>query len=657
MNDAYMNALSQFSKKYCDQLFSELPKEVKTPCLQDNTPVKIPEDFPFQQEWALFIFYFTAFLKWQIQQSYDKSPRQPGEKPLFIFVTKKGYWLYRCIFQFLFLVKGAFSTDVFHWCEDFWRYEIEVKSDRFFTKLVDAEEYKNRRIFVFDDIAHTGASFERLAQTALLDGMQAGQYIVLAAAEELLINRPGVYACQQMQFHVLGELSIDEVYLFQTLGIPYVIDLPVLKIGLNNGLPGLDPDQIGFSSGRLEKDRFKALCSQCDLFHWRVVNTDYCINGKKITSCYFWSPEDPIAGKFKNLIQNLVIECSYREVEDGTGNKQFDVTFVPFAIMRSAKQLELMELFLAAYHDTSYCSDISRQFFSKNPNDPRLNTALYRSLVYYFSGYTAVCFSNLLSNFQIQLCFETDHFSEIWNQSFIDSARTIFPNSASCTTIQDVYRLNDTTLSPEYWMLADQPRSPVAGDMDMYLKVYEYFVETDQKGILPCSFENLEVSMAKKCGIPIHDVSFKENLTCALIQLLNQSAISNAILSNDESDYITRGFRPGENCVLLLPFDHPAIFCAIVAFYERCGGDALVYRRNYSYFEKNLLKFILDANFNYYIDWRGTQELLGYFREISELNIQIENRKYIADRLLNDVSNDATIAKELCAFVQSMVLL
>ena len=81
-----------------------------------------------------------------------KEPREAArdttlkKRPLFVFVSKKGYWAYRLI------ERSFYSDGVSPWEDALRGGRVEVKSDRYFTKMVSPEEQlqhlEHRRIYV-----------------------------------------------------------------------------------------------------------------------------------------------------------------------------------------------------------------------------------------------------------------------------------------------------------------------------------------------------------------------------------------------------------------------------------------------------------------------------------------------------------------------------
>ena len=55
-------------------------------------------------------------------------------------ITRKGYWIFQvCVSQ----AQGIFN-------------QVKIYSDRYLTKLMDGEQFKNKKVLVFDDIIVTG---------------------------------------------------------------------------------------------------------------------------------------------------------------------------------------------------------------------------------------------------------------------------------------------------------------------------------------------------------------------------------------------------------------------------------------------------------------------------------------------------------------------
>lgn len=660
----YEKAFNEFSIKWLERVFKgdwDEDKFGRQPeCYNDTLTYG-----------ARFVLLFTRFL----MQVYEEMKEQGDKKPLFVFVTKKGYWLYRCVRELLCLLPDE-ERDA---CTAFWD-SIWVKSDRYFTKAPCVDEFADCQIFIIDDIVHTGANFSRMRDLIENSRLKITKFVAFAVEErrENLIDgieKKEIRYCSDLSSTDLGNVSIEEIMLFHSLGVPYAIDLPSLKV---TGILALAQDDgLAFSSGRLTREEFDLLCSWCAQNGWNKVGASHTLNNQQFENCFFWNPRGAIERKFKNLLQSLIIECSYRDVDMGDGQTAVDVTFIPFAIMRSVKWQELVRLFSAAFKPSPYYDEIASYLLADAEPSEALATALYRSVVFYLSGYAAVCFNEILQDIGLSLAFRMDHMKEHWDDKFLESIRSIFCSEADCedkqnwpitgcTSIYAFYRGNDITPDPKYWVGSDAI-GPQAGKLDVNLEMYKFFVkDPDPLKKSDRSFEDLEIGTAGRMGCSVNDPRFREAFLQGLLRLLNQSSISNTVHYDRTSNVVVRGFRAGENCALLLPFDQPVVFCAISIYYQRwersCSSSEEAeqqYRRNFDYFQKRLLEYISDAGYGFWIDQMEATHLLDYFKNLSNVGRQIKNREYLMDGAQRGGSADSVpipIVKNIIEFSENLEL-
>lgn len=658
MSKSYESAFDRFSKKWMPTVFKDE---------WDNDKFgPQPDDYANLSDIARLVLLFTRFL----MHAYNTVGTKRERRALFVFVTKKGYWLYRCIRQHLYLLPQEKHQD----CYDFWN-AIQVRSDRYFTKSPDVSEFSDYLLFVVDDIVHTGANFQRMKQLVKDSGLTIERYIAFAiedCGENLMEGLGDIWACSRLSPNDLGKVSIEEIILFHSLGVPYAIDLPVLKVA--GGSPAVMAEhERAFFSGRLTKEEFDRLCSQCTQRGWDKVDSSYKINNWSFNSCFFWNISDSLQQKFKNLLHSLIVECSYCEIDLGEGQQVVDVTFIPFAIMRSVKWYELVVLFAAAFGQTPYCNNICSYLRVDNAPSQALATALYRSVVFYLSGYTAANFNGFLRDLGLSLELKVDHMQEHWDQNFMESVQSIFIPAVSreknefpitdCSTILDFYRFDDILSDPAYWD-ADILSAPEKGRQDTDLEMYKFFVKGPDFEKTDYTFEKLEIEIAKRVGKPVNDQQFKENFLQALIGLLNKSAISNIVSYDKISGTVTRGFRSGENCALLLPYAQPEVFCGLFAYYKRCEGLSNAdrnadqqYKHHFDYFKEKLLEYIGDTGYDLWIDRTEAIRLLDYFKGLPNAGRQIKNREYIVEEFEQDGSpHYGSISKNLKEFVENLEL-
>lgn len=658
---SYENAFDQFAAKWLSIVFKGE--------WDDNKFGSRPQDYDELSEGARLVLLFTRFL----MRAYEEAGGDEASCPLFVFVTKKGYWLYRCIYSHLKLLPEG---EEYQPCLDFWE-KIQVRSDRYFTKSPDVSEFAGYQIFIIDDIVHTGANFQRMQQLVQEAGLTIARYIAFAVEDcggVLGDGADDIWACNKLSSNDLGKISIEEIILFHSLGAPYTIDLPMLKIV--DRAPGAAGRSFrAFFSGRLTADEFNTLRRRSERYGWKSFEAPYTLNNQRFETLIFWNLSDTVERKFKNLVHSLIVECNYCTVALEDGRTAVDVTFVPFAILRSLKWQELRILFFAAFEKTDYYTSLLLPSNQHEDNRPKqaLATALYRSLVFYLSGYTAACFNSVLRPMGLLLTLQTEHMEEHWNHAFIANIKGILCQSGllgenespvvTCTTIQDFYRSDDILSDPKYWD-ADILAVPTNRMPDIYLEMYKFFVkgpEFEKKSHY--AFEDLEIEIAGRAGELVSKPEFKMDLLKALTKLLNQSAISNTVFYDPTSDRVIRGFRSGENSALLLPYAQPEIFCAITVYYKRCeclfDGKAVEqqYKKQFDYFKEKLLEYVGNTGYDYWIDLREAEQLMDYFKNIPNAGRQIKNRQYIVEELeQNTLPGRTAMVKNLQDFVENIAL-
>ncbi len=626
---------------------------------------------------ACFSLLFTRYISTTINEDVKYNSIN---RPILTFVSKKGYWLYRVARNGLCFIKDVFSSSTYEECTNFWSELVEVKSDRYFLKSPQINMYSNCNIILIDDISHTGESISEFTNTMWNDGRTI-HCIVFAIHQDALIllsekHIPIYSPNKDLDNDALGELSIRQVALFQALGVPYAIDLPIIKLE-NTHCHETHNIGASFSSGFISFDVFNRIRKECNEKGWKCVDTSFFIApDEEVKSCVFCLNTDPLMPKYKNLFQNLVVECSYRHI-----GEYVDVSLVPFAIMRSINFYELFTLYNIVFKDTDYRDELfifikkyipSKRFYQNKHNIYFFNiliTALYRSLVYFFSLYVSKQFHELLSHYDIFLWIDNSHVSEHWDECFFNSnVIALFSDQSDISykalnsIFEKIYAVNDIELSDEYWT-SKKEIYPLASYENLYFIMHKFFSQPiTHKKTNFCSIERLEATMSKISGKQIDDLSFRNEFTQTILRMLNQSAISNSIYFDRSSGFVLRGFRPGENCNLLLPFNQPTVFCALYEYYSCCINSSTeknnavsIYKKNYDQMTKMLLDYIYDARLNTYLDVNETKHLLDYYRNIDP-EVHIKNKKYIVTNLNEKKSTDAILAKVLQSQVRTFPL-
>ena len=293
-------------------------------------------------------------------------------------------------------------------------------------------------------------------------------------------------------------------------------------------------------------------------------------------------------------------------------NETVSVTFTPFAVLRSVRQDELITWFRIAYGKTEYGQLVESYMIasSTKSDDENLNTALYRSIVFFFSRYISIHFKSFLKrqlDVELDLC--TAEMEDHWPVEFIRSLPGIFGEGFQ-SRLRCLYGQHDITpYAPTY------PEGSCQRSINMYYDIFSYFAFKKMAGPQQqfCSLEELENEMALCSGYTVNDADFKTEFTSALLRLLNQGVISNKVSFDWDTGVVRRGFRAGENNTLLLPFKQKAVFSAIYTYYKRmedensCRGGSgqnahELYFRNYSTFKSRLISFIRASELDSYFD-------------------------------------------------------
>lgn len=609
---------------------------------------------------------FKEFLHWLLEiKEPEDAQRNPdlSEVPLFVFVSKKGYWIYRLIEERL------HNEGDLVWQNRLCAGSIEVKSDRYFTKMVTAEDspqiLSHRRIYVVDDFLIHGQNISRFCRLIRKKLGESRIIPVVFAQWEGFQPEDDTSEFAELCGYIpdtplseIGRLSTWETQQFHQSGIPYVIDLPFLT------LTNAENEQSrAFFSGMLTNEQFQLLCNAQNSL-WRYEDNSYTIADYKVESIFFYFQHDLFQNKFRNLIQNLVVKCQY---DNNAVDGMVLVTFTPFAILRSVHQDELICCFRAAYAGTEYGRLLENYLESGSAKsaDENLNTALYRAVVFFLSRYISINFKNHLQKILgIGLDLQLDELGTHWPTAFINSLpdlfETQFKERLSC-----LYEQND--IMPYVPLLQNRlERQSISMYFDIfaYFAIYKKMAGHEQQF---CSIEELENEMAiyRQCSPDSHE--FKTAFTSALLQLLNQGVISNQILYDKDTGFVRRGFRSGENSTLLLPFNQKAVFSAIYTYYALMGCDSArsqeefqrayrLYFKNYPMFKLYLLKFIKGAELDSYFDLREAEDMLSYFGMISgtTLKQQVENKAYIIQDLKRGESMDSKVSQMLTHYVRKM---
>lgn len=598
-----------------------------------------------------YVKKFTKFLDQLLQSSIENNAQNEGvqnKTPLFVFVSKKGYWIYRLVERCL--------NEKSAWAQALHTGSIEVKSDRYFTKMTSPQEMslmlEDRWIYVVDDFLIRGKNLARFYES--IQNVAHGSQIIPVVFTRWKKFHPTNYETffnggksislgSVASLHEIGRQSIWETQEFFRRGIPYVIDLPFFQAANNSSKD--------FFNVVLTKAQFEQLTDNAGS-NWQYRDTSCWIGNYFAKSGFFYYPNDLFVEKFRYLIHSLVVECVYNETDE----EHVSLTFTPFAILRSIRQDELICRFRIAFSGTEY-EEVVRQCLEDpqiTVDDEKVNTALYRSVVFFFSVYIANNFKKHLFNlFEIPLELDSNALRDHWTEKFIRSLSRILEEDVN-ERFNQLYKKDDITpytpsLNSDWYDRSD----------NLYYNLFAHFSFNRMNGVQGefCSFEELE-NVAAAHSKHTDALSFRLEFTSVILKLLNQGVISNRISYDRDTGFVRRGFRSGENSTLLLPWNQNAVFNAIHTYYyllcedTDSGDDRRVFARYYRYYPQlktRLMKYIEDSELDVYLNVEEAKDILNYFGEIEadKLEQQMENKEYIIDFLKQSSGVDSDVAQIL----------
>lgn len=511
------------------------------------------------------------------------------EKVGFVFLSRKGYWMFRSYRMFSDIWKDEYN-------------DLVIRSDRFICKEVDEGLGTCKKIYVFDDTVSTGMSLYKAYR--ILRRSYQGITIVPVTAYMLgtkdslkseldrLLNNDGSKEylddfIDSLNVHYqatperVGWMSSQLVYMFQQELLPYVIELPFLRFEgaayKNSGvivIPKAVFQEIQASRGT-----------------WTYVDNSYpwmdCLGSVTkevmIHNAFLQYSDGLVEKIWGDNSPRLIVKCCYRELDDN----QIAASFTPFAVMNSMYFDDAWKLFGHLYGGTEYFNSREKAYQNMEDDNKRelekIAISIYRSIVYFFSFYILSAFKRFCRSYVgIEPVFDTN----VMNENSVQCFKKIAEEMGEW--------------SPEVFMdrLRGLPRIDPVPVEDPFPDVSYQYIEDDLQGLL--GQIRLEILKRKRNNqndafLSIESIrSFvrakrkelqtgeqEQMLLRMLLQMLNQSILGNSlwldVLAEGNGAIIHRGFRYGENSdVVLAPNENKYISFAAEKLYEECRWSNLL---------------------------------------------------------------------------------
>lgn len=547
-------------------------------------------------------YYYTEY--------YSVRCTDMTNKPILMPITRKGYWLFRMIYD------RKEELDTNHICDKF-----EIRSDRYMTKVLDWSYLKGRYVLMFDDTLESGRiMFEYyallrkwgvnvmpLAYQYLMKDIEEvdaehnfrtsrWEYFVELTKDMKQLESFNEELCR-LQFkqylkdfnssfkwfpekHFLTEndraiFNINEIKMFEDELIPLIIDLPII---VDNSyrtynryvtMPVETWESMLFREGA----------------EWKFIkNIKEETKGVKINGSFLYAPESVSNRIIKGTIVDCIVKCKYRVVQD-----MIEVVFVPFAVMKSISYQELCDIFCVLFEGTEYyksvLNDIKRDGMGQLETREVLENcmshhfnlyrALYRAVIWYFSNYIGMEFIKDFSELddKIQLDYDWEFMEQNIPSELKNTIWDIKKNGLehiysklSRLSAYNIIEIDKTKFS--------RNEIVVAKCQDIYdymkYKVAKTKIESRQRKKNVISIEELDSIMEYELGICEKEVR-KLNLLKIIALFQEGSCFSNYVDNHKEEGVIYRGFIAGENSIVLMGVTMECIFPYLYAYYMKVG--------------------------------------------------------------------------------------
>lgn len=540
-----------------------------------------------------------------------------NEKPILMPITRKGYWLFRILYDKRNEIDNASVFDNF-----------VVWSDRYASKVIDGKkEFSGKYILLFDDVFNTGtnmfAIYTMLAEWEAKVTPLAYRYVIsdnIGIAEDPNCESIIWHECEKVlkgikpikkqgeiinkyhqyikdfnngfkwieERHVISNVDrssfcIKELQLMENELCPMVIDLPIF----------IQKDKTDRRYVQIADEVWQKLIKTSTL-EWKFVKNIYEEEENvTINSSFFCVPDCIMDRLPKDLLENCIVKCKYRKTPEGV-----DATFVPFAIMKSITYDNLVECFCDLYGEIQggYYSKVIESLHIKDGDNAaveiknvliwhvNLYRAIYRAVVWYFSNYIGMEFQKYFEEIiGDELGIQLDYDWEFMEQHIPKELKS------------DIKRIKDGTLEKVYERLEKIVKlefKEIEEDSD-FTDAWVGTVSKDE--IYDCmkytvaerkldntnSHKTISVEYLENESMKWVGISEKERrlaLTQIIVLFLEESAFSNYVENMPERGIVKRGFIPGENSTILFGKTMRMIYPYVYAYYsgrdyeEFCNG-------------------------------------------------------------------------------------
>lgn len=613
-----------------------------------------------------------------------------------LLVTRKGYWLYKTLmdddaWQILRDEAPQAYNDII-------QKKKTIYTDRYLNKCFDINEFKDKRVYIFDDTMTHGSSLffyfsfftkREIKVTPAVYALsteypseQSDQKLInefqrvirndkenydLEAEGRSFLDRFNDNLMYKVRLtpENIARVSIYETGLFNENLCPLVIDLPILS-RMKTGDGYTVPAYMDHGKGegiKMTREVFDKLTENTS--EWTFNPNRF--EGNYLDSCSSYFANGTIdTGSLSGAIHDIVIKCKYK-----TEGDYVKVVFVPFAIFKSMNFEDVLNSFSAMWGDTDHGKDIceyirselseeGREYIREDgkilkstsemktilKNNHNLCRNLYRSVIFYVSAYAGTLFKDYVrGKIGIELDYDWEFMKESMSETFIDAFKELirekeeYDYKKCFLEIPTVKTVPAPEVSP---VNNEEKKNATKGDIEKYIRKRIIFKRNDVSSNLMnrvYMFESIEGDLDREF-IFSDKREAKNQLTMVLLDMLENSRIGNEIFIDDQKEVVYRGFKSGENSEVLFYKGLEFFFPYIYAFYYL---DKEEYSQDFQKFIDKLEIYFKEKDYTDYLlpknDMKFYEEYFGSLKGY-RLEEQILSKKYVLDRYwdLDDTS-------------------
>ncbi len=565
----------------------------------------------------------------------DNRNTEQTEKPILILITRKGYWLFRLLYD-EWCDESTVDLRIFN--------QFTIYSDRYLTKVIEPEIFEGKKVLIFDDIMVHGNNLFyyyvmlekwKAEVTPLSLECNLSLYNVKSGdkTKESIYNlfhtKKDLYEDVIEQFWAaqdkyknyrfwltyddLADDSVYQLFLFQKNLCPMSMDLPII------GQKASEENKIN-RYVTLSKEQWELIRSQRQRWNF-VENIENIKDSYKINASFFQANECFHQLSLWGEIQDCIVKCKYEE-DESSGNVK--AVFVPYVIFKSMSYFHVANLFCELYENTTFEAylkqkmevgemPLKQKLFEKIKEYTNLYCLLYRSIVWYFSIFIGNRFIKFLEENGVEHPEYDERFMEHHIPDELkDTIRDLCEDTESLEKKLAVGSVNttpniDDEMDQEYmeefwqWAFFDLKKSIV----DM-----QFQKNRDFKDII--SIDQMESQLAEfmeECN----RAELRYILTKIIVLLQEESSVSNYIINDQKNGFVRSGFRPAENGMRIVEESAKEILPYVYAFYLQMG-DEEKYTSNYQVFMDRLESYLYSEQiFEYHLDPSAFLYYEGFF--------------------------------------------